>query len=49
MAQDHDVIDFTLTDDDIAAIATRDEGGSQFFDHRDSDMVRWPAARRLGS
>ena len=49
MAENLDVFDFTLTDDDMTRIATLDEGNSQFFDHRDPDMVRWLAARRLGS
>ena len=47
MAQNLDVFDFTLTDDDMAQIATLDEGGSQFFDHKDPQMVRWLAPRRL--
>jgi len=41
MAQNLDVFDFTLTDEDTNQIATLDEGTSQFFDHRDPDMVRW--------
>jgi 2,5-diketo-D-gluconate reductase A len=49
MAENLDVFDFTLTDDDMSRIATLDEGNSQFFDHRDPDMVRWLAARRLDS
>lgn len=49
MAENLDVFDFTLTDDDMTRIATLDEGNSQFFDHRDPDMVRWLAARRLDS
>ncbi|MCT9819868.1 aldo/keto reductase [Microbacterium sp. W1N] len=48
MAQNLDVFDFELSDDDMAQIATLDEGGSQFFDHRDPEMVRWLSARRLG-
>ncbi len=48
MAQNLDVFDFALSDDDMAKIATLDEGSSQFFDHRDPDMVRWLSARRLG-
>lgn len=44
MAQNLDVFDFTLTDDELAAIASLDRGASQFFDHRDPAMVR-----RLGS
>jgi 2,5-diketo-D-gluconate reductase A len=48
MAQNLDVFDFTLTDEDLAKIATLDEGSSQFFDHRDPAMVRGLSARRLG-
>lgn len=48
MAQNLDVFDFALTDDDLAQIATLDSGQSQFFDHRDPDSVRWLSARRLG-
>ena len=40
MAQNLDVFDFTLTDDDMTQIATLDEGVSQFFDHRDPEAVR---------
>ncbi len=47
MAQNLDVFDFTLTDDDMAQIATLEAGGSQFFDHKDPQMVRWLAPRRL--
>ncbi|MCC2031086.1 aldo/keto reductase [Microbacterium allomyrinae] len=47
MAQNFDVFDFTLSDDDMAKIATLDEATSQFFDHRDPQMVRWLSARRL--
>ena len=48
MAQNLDVFDFELSDDDMQQIATLDEGESQFFDHRDPDMVRWLSGRRLG-
>lgn len=47
MAQNLDVFDFDLTADEMARIATLDEGVSQFFDHRDPEMVRWLAARRV--
>ena len=40
MAENIDVFDFALTDDQMAPIATLDTGGSLFFDHRD------PADRR---
>jgi len=39
MAQNLDVFDFTLTDDEMAHIATMDTGPSLFFDHRDPAMV----------
>lgn len=49
MAQNLDVFDFELTADDMAQIDTLDEGNSQFFDHKDPDMVRWLASRRLAT
>jgi 2,5-diketo-D-gluconate reductase A len=39
MAQNIDVFDFELTDDQMARIATMDTGKSLFFDHRDPAMV----------
>lgn len=39
MAENFDVADFTLTDDEMARIATLNTGGSLFFDHRDHVMV----------
>ncbi len=47
MAENLDVFDFELTDDEMTAIATLDTGASQFFDHRDPHMVRALAARTL--
>ena len=47
MVQNLDVFDFTLTPADMDQIATLDEATSQFFDHRDPNMVRWLAARRI--
>ncbi|MFC6066403.1 aldo/keto reductase [Streptomyces ochraceiscleroticus] len=47
MAQNFDVFDFELTDDQMASIATLDTGASLFFDHRDPEMVRWLSERRL--
>jgi 2,5-diketo-D-gluconate reductase A len=44
MAENFDVFDFTLSDDDMARIAAMDTGSSQFFDHRDPVM-----ASRLGN
>jgi len=39
MAQNLDIFDFTLTDDQLKQIAALDIGASQFFDHRDPAMV----------
>jgi 2,5-diketo-D-gluconate reductase A len=39
MAENIDVFDFTLTDDEMARIAAMDTGASAFFDHRDPAMV----------
>jgi len=39
MAQNLDVFDYTLTDDEMARIAAMDTGASLFFDHRDPAMV----------
>ena len=39
MAQNLDVFDFTLTDDQMARIAAMDTGATLFFDHRDPAMV----------
>lgn len=39
MAENLDVFDFELTDDDMARIATLDTGASLAFDHRDPEFV----------
>ena len=39
MAENFDIFDFTLTNDQMAQIATLDSGHSLFFDHRDPVMV----------
>jgi len=39
MAENIDVFDFELTDDQMASIATLDTGSSLFFDHRDPASV----------
>jgi 2,5-diketo-D-gluconate reductase A len=46
MEQNLDVFDFTLTDGELAEIATMDTGVSLFFDHRDPAMVSWLNGRR---
>jgi 2,5-diketo-D-gluconate reductase A len=45
MAQNLDIFDFTLTDEQMAQIATLDTGASLFFDHRDPAMVAWLNSR----
>lgn len=47
MAENLDVFDFELTDDEMAAIAGLEVGTSQFFDHRDPERVRWLSTRTL--
>ncbi|MGW2840161.1 aldo/keto reductase [Streptomyces sp. NPDC001493] len=47
MAQNFDVFDFELTDDQMAAVAALDTGETLFFDHHDPEMVAWLSKRRL--
>ena len=47
MAENFDVLDFELSTDDIAAIATLETGTSSFFDHRDPEKVKWLATRAI--
>jgi 2,5-diketo-D-gluconate reductase A len=47
MAENLDVFDFALGDDDMAAIATLETGTSSFFSHRDPAIVKWMSERRL--
>ena len=49
MAQNFDVFDFELTDDQTARIAALDTGATLFFDHHDPEMVAWLSKRRLDS
>jgi diketogulonate reductase-like aldo/keto reductase len=47
MVENFNVLDFELSTDDIAAIATLDTGTSSFFDHRDPEKVKWLGTREL--
>ena len=47
MAQNLDIFDFALTDDELKQIATLDTGDSLFFDHRDPAMVSALGSRRI--
>ncbi|NUU20613.1 MAG: aldo/keto reductase [Streptomycetaceae bacterium] len=48
MAENFDVFDFALSDEQMAAIAALDTGKSLFFDHRDPEVVARMATSRLG-
>ena len=41
MAQNLDLFDFTLTNEDMQAIAALDTKTSSFFSHQDPAMVEW--------
>lgn len=41
MAENFDVFDFTLSDEDMTAIAALDRNTSVFFSHTNPDMVEW--------
>ncbi len=47
MAENLDVFDFDLTDDELSQISALDTGASLFFDHRDPAMVSWLGGRRV--
>ena len=47
MAENFDVFDFELSDDEMARIAGLDTGASLFFDHRDPAIVSQLGNRRL--
>jgi 2,5-diketo-D-gluconate reductase A len=47
MAENIDVFDFQLDDDDVARIAALETGTSSFFSHRDPAMVKWMSERKL--
>ena len=40
MRQNIDILDFSLSDEDMAAVATLDTGKSLFFDHHDAETAR---------
>lgn len=47
MAENFNVLDFDLTAEDVASIATLDTRASSFFDHRDPERVKWLGLREL--
>jgi 2,5-diketo-D-gluconate reductase A len=47
MIENINVFDFELSAVDMAAVATLDTKTSNFFDHRDPEMVKWLGSRKL--
>ena len=48
MEENFNIFDFELTADDTEKIKTLDTKASLFFDHRNPEMVKWMATRKLG-
>jgi 2,5-diketo-D-gluconate reductase A len=49
IVENFDVFDFALTPEDIAAVGTLDTKTSSFFDHRDPQVVKWFAERKIST
>ncbi len=47
MAENFDIFDFQLSEEDMQAIVALDTHQSLFFDHRDPNMVKWLSERKL--
>ncbi|GAA6113366.1 aldo/keto reductase [Apilactobacillus apinorum] len=47
MAENINVLDFELSDDDMKQIETLDTNKSQFFDHHDPEIIKWMAGRTI--
>lgn len=48
MAENFNIFDFKLSEDDMNSIKSLDTKASSFFDHRDPAMVKWLGERKLG-
>ncbi len=48
MAENFNIFDFELNDDDTEKIKSLDAKTSLFFDHRNPEMIKWMANRKLG-
>lgn len=47
MAENFNIFDFELSNEDMTAIQALDTNASLFFDHRDPNMVKWLSERKL--
>ncbi len=47
MAENFNIFDFELSNEDMISIQTLDTNASLFFDHRDPNMVKWLSERKL--
>lgn len=47
MAENFNIFDFELSNEDMAEIQTLDTNASLFFDHRDPNMVKWLNERKI--
>ena len=47
MEENFNVFDFQLSDEDMQTIQTLDQKSSAFFDHRDPNIIKWLAGRKL--
>lgn len=47
MAENINIFDFELSNENLTAIQTLDTNASLFFDHRDPTMVKWLSERKL--
>jgi 2,5-diketo-D-gluconate reductase A len=47
MAENLDIFDVVLDDEDMTAIARLERGASSFFSHRDPEIVKWMSERQL--
>jgi 2,5-diketo-D-gluconate reductase A len=45
--ENFNIFDFELSVEEMAAIATMDMKTSQFFDHRDPEIIKWMGSRKL--
>lgn len=47
IVENFNIFDFELSPEDMSAIVSLDTKKSQFFDHRDPEMVKWLGSRKL--